>query len=409
MKKLLYILLFIVLLFLVFAGPEILSKMDQVINPDKDKSELYFGKLPEHKSDEMLLEDGEYMIELKEDNVKKYLTRQDCSSRNEIESLYKKAIDFHVENKKNYKNNGTVFVNIGLKSDIGMSMFINGEYSFYENSIESIKFNWYDDKLIFNNDHGNIKFDLTRRAYKGTNLSITESHIYLDLIENETISYLDAANLYDSKNYEPGSAAENQDKKERQKIINKLCDSIYQDLFNVVHSKPDTSETTTIVDIDISSVENYLNGTLEYNYASNDVKTTFNNLYSSSLEDEGAKDILEALVFEYTYRNQSTLNLLKFYVLVDANQDYAGVYVLNHGTYNCLWYKSIKDDKTYIANTLKFDMTNYVPYAIGDSRENTYLIRHMGLVNGIRQFNEHTQLIGVLEHDLPMEFYLFYI
>lgn len=399
MKKILF---WILVLFCVGAliGLSIYAKdnIHKITDPDTGETKYVFGKKPTHDSDKMLLEDGEFMIALNKSYAEGYLSNNAITSRSEVEKFYKDL-------KTKFKEKGEAIGSslefyISAKSDLDMQMYIIGDYYFEGDSINTVKFSWYDGKMIFNNVHKNISFGITERAYKGTSIRCSDdSFIYVRNDDGAVSGYVDVTKLD-----VPASS------------VYKLCNSIYTDLFYSLKVEKDTETEKKIVKVNTNIVSQMLEGTYEYDTdafpSENLIKKEWERCYNADLyEDEGAQDVMKALMFEYAFKNKTTLKEIKFYVLLDALEEYGGIYVYQNDEYECIYYEYQPTDFVY-SGILEYDMTNYTWLSdyVEMDRVNTYFVKYMKTDSkGVKQFTDSTKLLLIGNDDLAAQFIPFTI
>lgn len=387
LKKAFKFILMIMLLGLV--GSLALANVDAignlVINITDKLSDAFSTTKPSHKSDNMLLTDGDFYIQLNESSARNHLNSETI---NLLNTVYDDVIE-------NYKKNNidvelsSFEIYIQLQSDIGTKMYIVGYYYLDEaGGITRCNYKWYDDKIIFSNISNNYVPGTILRAYKGKTLNVIDTKLYA------TVS-LDNENLY----YDTLK-----DEVITQSFANTIGNVIFTSLFSVGQTTPDDSTTTYFLNVDHTILEQYLNGTMEYNYASDTVYDIYQNNYSYTLDEE--LDFLQALVCEYSYRNPTTLDILKFYVITNINQEYAGIYYYYRGQYNCLYYHNVKGDILYDNNEVTFDLTNFERYNDHEYGSDVCaFVRECSIDNnGVLQFDSNTDFIYIPEGDLPLEF-----
>lgn len=401
MRKIIGLFLLVIVLFM---GTSLVMALKNVSTSTNDPSKNYVTSRPTIKSDDMLLEEGQYMITCNRSLLSSYLTI-DSQSKKVIENYHKEASSFL---KSEHLNDGVgdIYITLVLVSDLNYQMTLNGVFSMVGDKVESVKFTWYDGELIFNNNHGNLIYgEKTIRAYKGTTLTVKDLLMYFDTSNSEKELYLDINKVLEKDRTE----------KERHQDLVLLGNYLFDDLFVMSYSQPVNPDTPTVMKtLNFDSINAYLNDTLSYEISNISVSEAFERLYNVSYEDEGAKDIYEALVFEYSYRNISSLNMLQFYILVDVHKKYAGAYVRNglDSIPECVYFVDKTNNVTFTSDNISFDLTGYESYSDLDCFENTYLVRYLywDIDNKRYLFRDKTDLIWMADwpsNDLPGDFRMF--
>ena len=123
------------------------STIEDLINKIANKlSSAFLSNEPKHESDEMLLTDGDFYIQLNESSARSHLN-SDVS--NQFKELYKNVVN------ENIKDNIVAEVNsfrvmLQLQNDLGNKMYVQGDYTLDESgNITRCKYTWYDGKIIF--------------------------------------------------------------------------------------------------------------------------------------------------------------------------------------------------------------------------------------------------------------------
>ena len=349
--------------------------------------EYFTETLPEHKSDDMLLDDGKFYIQLNESNARNHLNSDVSIDLKDIhDSILKKFKDDEVD-----PTITSFEMYIQLQTDTGKKMFISSVYNLDEaGNLNNCNYKWYDEKTIFSNVFNNYTSGVILRAYDGTSLDVIDVNLYANIILSNDNLYYDVEST--EKEYLDSNS------------VYSFGNSVFDSLFTVGQTVEDEVQTTYIMNIDPTILEQYLDGSMEYNYASDTVYDIYQNNYSSSLDEEN--DFLQAIACEYSYQNPTTLDILKFYVILNINKDYAGVYYYYKGSYECLYYNSPKDNKYYENNKVLFDMSNFETYI---DHEDGYAICNFireasWNSDGILTLNANTDFIYFTEGDLPLEF-----
>lgn len=392
--------------FLIIVGILIYKNIDFAIDPDTGKQEIVFGDEPKHESDDLLVDEGKYVIEVKHAAVDNYLTSTTYSSALEMQEYYLEAKDV-VINNSTYILNEKMYVVINLESELGYNVYIKGTYSFKYDKLNAVEFSWYDDELAFSVEKGSKAiYGKDMRGYDGDKLNLIDCSVYFGATYNKEIKYVTLNDILDDPSaYEPGSMDEYYFEKQIQQEINKLANSVYTDLFNFVKTEEDDNQTSILKTIDVTKINQYINEELIYDYgvipseAFNDHASIVTN------PDDGELEVNKELIFEYVFRNKSTLNKVKFYVLIDIEHRYAGIYYQSGNNLPELLYYQTKEKVVVDKSSTKIDMTNYEYYAEADTGyANTYYVKNMSYVNSVPYFDENTFLVGFEETDLPLDF-----
>ncbi len=400
-----------------------------------DEGKIIFGEAPQHKSDNMLLDDGEYMIALNKINAESYLATTAITSPFDISDLYKSLIPI-VSEQENIVIGDTLQVYLNCMSDIDMEMYIIGEFKFESSSLVNVFFKWYDGKSIFS--FNNKSFNLgekDKRAYKGTSISLTNnSFIYMksSYYDNKEKDLVDGyVSLIDL-------GIENEK-------IQKICNSIYYDLFYTCQSEKDDNKNQDIKEYCMNWVIDYINGEEDYDFTydveafgcngnvQEILKQQYEFIYSNYetlVEDEGARDCMKGLLFEYAYINKSTLAERKIYIYMDGffsgnlsysimifeDNSYKTIFSMFSDSNDCImddnyFFYEIYSDLSYNHTHLKIDMTNYALMYdyIEMDKYNTYLVKDMAKdEEGCYYFDNSTKKYLVAgQYDLANQFNLF--
>lgn len=386
MKK---IIKWILLILLCLFGIRFLSSIASGIDFFNEKTSLdnnYLNSI-KHESDNMLLAYGQFYIQLNESSARSHLN---SSTTKKLNDIYGSCIDYF--NDKN--NDGYLYqfeLYLQLQNDLGNKMYVIGIYQVDDSGeIVNCKYKWYDEKIIFNNISNNYTPGTILRAYKGSSLELLDTILYAKfLLDNEELYFdLRTAGSDYITSFE----------------ISSLGDMAFDSLFTIGQTVEDNTETTYAMNIDPTILEQYLDGTMTYEHASDTVYDIYQNNYSYELDEEN--DFLQAIAIEYSYQNPTTLDILKFYVIVNINKEYAGVYYYYKGSYNCLYFNSRKDDILFKEDKVLFDMSNFEPYI--DHEDGFAICNFIRETSwnedGILELNSNTDLIYFSEGDLPLEF-----
>lgn len=133
--------------------------------------EYFTETLPEHKSDDMLLDDGEFYIQLNESNARNHLNSDVSTDLKDIhDSILEKFKDDEVE-----PTIASFEMYIQLQTDTGKKMFISSVYNLDEaGNLNNCSYKWYDKKIIFSNVLNNYTSGVILRAYDGTSLEVID-------------------------------------------------------------------------------------------------------------------------------------------------------------------------------------------------------------------------------------------
>lgn len=392
--------------FLIIFGLFIYQNIDYVIDPDTGKQEIVFGDEPKHDSDDLLVDEGKYLIEVKHSAVDNYLTSTTYSSALEMQKYYLEAKDV-VINNSTYILNEKMYVVINLESEVGDNIYLKGIYSFKNDNLNSVEFSWYDDELAFSVEKGSKAiYGKDVRGYDGDKLNLIDCSVYFGATYNKEIKYVTLNDILDDPSaYEPGSMDEYYFKKQIQQEVNKLANSVNTDLFNFVTTEEDDNQTSVLKTIDVTKINQYINEELIYDYGVTPEEVFENHISIVTNPDDGELEVNRELIFEYVFRNKSTLNKVKFYVLIDIEHRYAGIYYQSGNNLPELLYYQTKERVVVDKSSTKIDMTNYEYYAEADTGyANTYYVKYMSYVNSVPYFDENTFLVGFEETDLPLDF-----
>lgn len=387
-------------------GYYIYKNSNLVLDPDTGKQEVVFGDEPKHDSDDLLVDEGQYVIEVKHSAVENYLTSTTYSSALEMQEYYLEAKDVVINNSA-YLLNEKMYVVINLESELGYNVYLKGTYSFKYEKLNAVEFSWYDDELAFSVVKGSKAiYGKDIRGYNGDKLNLIDCLVYFGAIYNSEVKYVTLNDILDDPSaYEPGSMDEYYFEKQIQQEINKLANSVYTDLFNFVKTEEDDNQTTIFKTIDVTKINQYINEELIYDYGVTPEEAFENHMSIVTNPDDGELEVNKELIFEYVFRNKSTLNKVKFYVLIDIEHRYSGIYYQSGNNLPELLYYQTKEKVVVDKSSTKIDMTNYEYYAEADTGyANTYYIKYMSYINSVPYFNENTFLVGFEETDLPLDF-----
>lgn len=317
------------------------------INSTSDSS---FGEEIKTSNDDMLLDDGEFMLALNQTAMQSYFN-SNLTSKNELEEIYSGAkIKLETSEDKAVITDALKLY-ICVSNNYGNSMYIYG-YAWFNDSNEliRIKFEWYNGvNIVDAMSTGSIKIGTSYKCFVGNALFVnSKSALALTTsIEGEK-QYMNLDTFYNKSQ------------------IRELCNSIFTDLFVVQKCSSDdnTNEDifngNSVQNIDIAYLNHIYEGRILWDTAAwgtNPYEEIYNSLYDTSLEDEGAQEIQDALIFKYTYTNKSTLHSKVFYLVVDIKLNYVGLTLFENNEYTLIWYKGT--DGSYVSTTLYYDLTNY--------------------------------------------------
>lgn len=334
-----------VIFFLLFIGGFVSNGLPSLIK--NDLNEIEFTDSINTSNDEMLLEEGQFMLTLNQTAVQSYFSSNAYSSRNELEELYSEFYEVYTS-QYDEMTNDKMKIYICLENELGQMMYVYGNAWFNE-SAEMVRMNisWYDNTEIVDFMRtGSIVLGTTLKYFVGTKLKVnSKSILAMEGIFDGELQYFDLSNLNNR--------------------IKRLCDSLFSDLFTIKTSSMSNLGTENngngVQNIDVAFLNMIYEGYPVWDIDSfgTDIpyESIFNKLYSSDLEDEGAQEIQNALILKYVYTNDLNLNTKTFYLVIDSLLDYVGLSIYENNEYDLIWYRD--DTTSYVSDTLFYDLTNY--------------------------------------------------
>lgn len=454
MKKLIKILFLILVLLLLVGGityavapkeekKNITNSLKNPIDFIKDLFSKNDGYIDVSKltSDELFNKDSKKVLSINQTAFNSYFTDNTLSSSKEVTKLYQDAY----RSLRIFETNAvdeTLCLYINLENELKKSMYLYVTFTFEKEvyseydpdfvpkaKIKEIELKWYNGDLIGNYSAGATTYGKTSQNLLGSTFKVTnkskatiklqqggESNPWkdydLEYIYHMGTEKVDDIVTTDSDNNLTGISVAKYTASE----IQKICDSVFTDLFQIDTVKDET--TAPIGEVKLISLEG-LKAIADCTYTYDKVvygRHPLNDIWDAhyrEYKDTYHEDPLDMLLFAVDFKNEKTLDKKTFYLNVwaDPLRDSSGnligdsngtaeVYEYYNNTYHLV---GIYNGRYSWVNGKEYDFTDYREWSL----EQTFMFSDYNLDLNINNLlgstANFTNLMNINETDFPSE------
>lgn len=408
---------------------DLFSKMEGII----DTSKL--------TSDNLFYEDSKTVLSINQINFNSYFTDNTLSSSKEIIQLYKDAYrSLRIFETNAVEEKLNLYIN--LENDLKKSMYIYATFTFEKESsfeydpdyipkakIKEIELKWYNGDLIGKYSEGITTYGKASQKLLGSNFKVTnkskatvklqqggEANPWkdydLEYIYHMGNEKVDDIVTIDSENHLTGVSVA----KYTASDIQKICDSLFTDLFQIDEIKDETTAPVGEVKlISLDGLKAIANCTYEYDkeiYGNHPLIDIWDRNYRDYVS-QYHEDPLDMLLFAVDFLNEKTLDKKTFYLNVwaDPLRDSSGnligdlnglaeVYEYRNNVFHLV---GIYNSKYSWVTSKEYDLTDYREWSL----EQTFMFSNYKLnlnpENLLSSTATFTNLMSINETDFPSE------